>query len=67
MPRGGQRKLFLALEVMEEAALGQPSGQADVIDGRRRIALGTDHLQGRVQDFRLRLVLCLDFGHVNTD
>jgi hypothetical protein len=55
MPRGGQRKVFLALEVMEEAALGQPSGQADVIDGGRRIALGTDHLQGRVQEFRLRL------------
>ena len=32
MPGDGERKRFLAFEVTEEAALGQPGGQADVIN-----------------------------------
>src|SRR5690606_22096574 len=42
MRRGGNRKVFLALEVMEEAALGDPGGLADVVHGGRGVALGTD-------------------------
>ena len=66
MPGGGERKRLLALEVMEEAALGQPGGQADVIDGHCRVAFGADHLHGGVQNFRFRRVLRLDFRHFNT-
>jgi hypothetical protein len=66
MPGGGERKLFFALEVMEEAALGQPGGQADVIDGHCRVAFGTDRLHGGVQDSRFRRMLRLDLRHFNT-
>jgi hypothetical protein len=67
MPGGGERKLFLALEVMEEAALGEASGQADVVDGHCRVAFRADHLHGGVQHSRFRLVLRLDFRHFNTN
>jgi len=39
MRRRLERELLFALEVMEEAALGQAGGTADVVDRGRRITL----------------------------
>jgi hypothetical protein len=63
---GGERELFLACEMMEEAALGQPGGRADVVDGRGGVALGADHMQRRVQQPGLRRVLTTCLGHFHT-
>jgi len=52
-----QRQFVLTLEVMKEAALGDTGFVADVIDCRRRIPLGPDHMQGRIQQLRLRFVV----------
>jgi len=50
MIRRGKRQLFLAVEVVEEAALGEFGGRADVFDARRRIPFGSDDLQGGVEE-----------------
>src|SRR5687768_12296337 len=50
MLRGGDREVFLAAEMMEEAALGHAGGGAQVVDGRRRIALAADHRHRGVED-----------------
>jgi hypothetical protein len=52
----GQRQLFLAIEVVEEASLGQAGGFADVLDARGGISFGADYVQGRVEDPGLRFV-----------
>jgi hypothetical protein len=62
MTGGGERERFLALEVMEEAALGQPGGQANVIDGHCRVAFGTDRLRRRPRfSFSTRVAFGLAF------
>src|SRR5665213_1511998 len=60
-PVGGGRKceVVLALEVMEEAALGQTCGMADVIHRGRRIALGADHIERCAQQPGFGFVLCV--------
>ena len=63
MGRGGQRQLFLAVEVVEEAALGELGGLADVLDASRRIALCADDMQRRVEEPDLGAVLCFGGGH----
>src|SRR5436190_220460 len=63
MRRRLECELLLALEVMEEAALGQAGGAADVVDSSRRIALGADDLYRRIEQLRLRLVRCRFGGH----
>ena len=54
-----QRQVFLALEVMEEASLGQSGFGADVLDPGRAIALGAHDLEGRVEKLGLGFVLRL--------
>ncbi len=46
---GGERELFLALEVMEEAAFGEAGGLADVLDACCRVAFGADDVEGGVE------------------
>jgi len=59
---GGERQVFLAVEVMKEAAFGEAGGGANVVDARRRIAFGADNAYRRVDKLDLGLVLGL--GHV---
>ncbi len=47
--RRGQRQVFLALEVVEEAALGQAGGGAQVVDRGRAVALAADRRQRGVE------------------
>ena len=54
--RGRQREIVLAFEVVEEAALGDARGVADVVDRGRRIAALADHMQRRVEQLQLGLV-----------
>src|SRR5712675_311090 len=63
MRRRLERELLLALEVMEEAALGQAGRAADVVDSSRRIALGADDLYRRIEQLRLRFMLGGFGGH----
>ena len=56
--RQGQR--FLAVEMMEEAALGQAGCLADILNARGRVAFGTDHVQRRVEEPGLRFVSGFD-------
>ena len=63
MGRCGKRKVFLGREMMEEAALGETGGLADVLDARRRVSLGADHLQGGVEEPDLGFVLCFRGVH----
>ena len=63
----GEREFVLALEVMEEAALGQAGGVADVVDRRRSVSLAADHPQGGVEDLCLRLVMGLRVRHKSDD
>ena len=63
MGRRGKRQLLLGVEVMEETALGETGGFADVFDARRRIPFGPDDVQGGVEEPDLGFVLC--FGRVH--
>jgi hypothetical protein len=49
-------EIVLALEVMKEAALRQTGDSADVVNRRRRITLGSDRCQSRVEEFRFRVL-----------
>src|SRR5437763_1376731 len=51
---GGDGQIVLALEVMEEAALGDARLAADVVDRAPRIALRADHVQRGVEELSLR-------------
>src|ERR1700733_9743592 len=53
---GGQGQPFLAFEVIEEAALGEPGSLADVLDARSGVALGADDVHGRTEEPGLRFV-----------
>jgi hypothetical protein len=46
-------QFLLALEMMKEAAFGEPCGLANILDTRRRVALGTYHLERCVQELFL--------------
>src|SRR5258707_1140475 len=46
----GHCQVFLALEVMEEGALGEAGRPADVIHRRRRISLRANDMHRRVQE-----------------
>src|SRR5580698_6490390 len=54
-----QRQIFLALEVVEKASLGQAGRGADVLDTRCGIAFGAHDSQRRVEELRLGFVLGL--------
>jgi hypothetical protein len=60
---GGQRQLFLAIEVVEEASFGQAGGFADVLNARGGISLSADYVEGRVEDPGLRFVSYFGRGH----
>jgi hypothetical protein len=47
----GESQIFLAAEMVEETTFGYPRGSANVLHTRRAIALGTHHIQGRLQQF----------------
>ena len=51
-----QRQIFLAAEMVKEAALGEPGLGANVVDARRAVALGTDDFERRVQKPGFRFV-----------
>jgi len=59
----GQRQRFLAIEVVEEASLGQAGGFADVLDARGGISLGADYVHGRVENLDLRFMSYFRRGH----
>ena len=46
----GEREVFLAVEVVEEAALGESGGFADVFDAGGGVALGADHVESGVEE-----------------
>ena len=48
-------ELFLAVKVMEEAALGYARSRTDVIDRAARIALSPYDVAGRIKQFAARL------------
>ena len=52
----GKCQIFLALEVMEEAALGEAGCLADVFDARRAIALGANDVQRCIKESDLGCV-----------
>src|SRR5712691_10529145 len=54
---GSEREVFLALEVVEEAALGQACDLANILDSRRRVSLGANDVQGRVEELLFGLVM----------
>ena len=43
----GERQVVLAVEMMEEAALGHPGGGTDIVDPRRIVALGPHDIDRR--------------------
>jgi hypothetical protein len=47
------RQLFFALEVVKEAAFGQPGLFANIFNPSRRISLRADHMHRRIQELRL--------------
>ncbi len=51
--RRRQCQIFLAFEVMKETALGYSRRRADILNPCRRIPLGADYLQRRLQQLRL--------------
>ena len=53
-PRRGDGAGLLACEMVEERALGEPRLGANVLDPRGRIALGTDHMDRRVEELFVR-------------
>jgi hypothetical protein len=53
-PPSVQGERFLAVEVMQEPALGEPGSFADVLDERGGIAFGRDYMQGRIEELSLR-------------
>ena len=53
----GDGEVVFALEVMEEAALGEAGSATDVIDGRVGIAPGPDDVESGVQELGFRIVL----------
>ena len=57
MRRCGKRQVFLALEVMEEAAFGEFGGLTNVFDARCRVALGADDVERGVEEPHLGFVL----------
>ena len=56
---GREREVFLALEVMEEAALGEPGRFANIFDSCSGVAFGADHVESRVQKLRFRVMDCI--------
>lgn len=56
---GGQGQIVFVFEVMKEAALGDPGRMADVIDSRRRTALSADHVERRIEELGLGVVVQL--------
>jgi hypothetical protein len=60
----GDRQIFLAIEVMEEGALGQAGCRADVVHRGPRIALRADHLHRRIQEASPGIGLCGRRAHV---
>jgi hypothetical protein len=56
---GGQRQVFLAVEVMKEAAFGEAGGGADVVDARRSVAFGANDAYRRVDKLCPGVVLGL--------
>jgi hypothetical protein len=46
----GERQIFLALEVVKEAAFGEAGFVADILDPGRGVSLRAHHLEGRVED-----------------
>ena len=78
MPGGDERQFFLAAEVVEEAALGQRRGIADVFDARGRVTLAADDTQRSIEQADLgnvagnsgahwagSLLWCLDEKHTD--
>lgn len=59
----GECEVFLALEVVEEAALGKPGRFANVLDPCGCIAFSADDVQCRVEKPGLRFVSCIGFRH----
>jgi hypothetical protein len=47
-----QRHRFLALEMVEKAALGHPRRRADIVDRGGGVTLGPDDLHGRIEQAR---------------
>src|SRR5215471_16621503 len=56
MRRRLDRQFLLAFEMMEEAALGEARIVADVVNRRRRIALGADDVQRGIEQPGFRFV-----------
>ena len=65
----GDAELFLAVEVMKEAALGKPCGLADIVDAGGRIALGANDIGcgGQKLAAGLRAVRVLTIAEYRTD
>jgi hypothetical protein len=61
MGDGGERKVILALEVVEEAAFGNSGFAADIVDSCCGVALGADKVQRGVKQPGLGVVLGGDF------
>ena len=55
---GGQGQVFLAVEVVEEAAFGEPGSFADILNARGGVALGADDVESRIEEPGLRFVPC---------
>ena len=66
---GRDAERFLALEVMEERALGDARLGAEIIDGRCGVTLGADERKRSVEQFLprgpCRLFDCVGAVHVN--
>lgn len=58
---GFEGEVFLAFEVMEEAALGETGGFADVFDACGGVTFGADDVKGGVEKLGFRVV----FGNVH--
>src|SRR5882724_2572599 len=50
VPGRGDRELLLAVEMVEEAALGEPGELAHIVDRRCPVTLGADHPQRGVEN-----------------
>ncbi len=64
---GGNPKVFLAVEMMKEAAFGDARRGADVVDRAAGIALGPDNIAGRIEQLGAGLRGCLRSIHFDTN
>src|SRR5262249_46867843 len=63
----GNPERFLGVEVMKEAAFGDPGGGANVIDRAAGIALGPYDVAGRIEQLAAGFGSCLCSSHFHTN